>query len=153
MPPIQKPQRTPRTARGSEQVSATEIVKQLHETGRHAFDLYVRWFTFFVTLNFVALGWLAKRKDDETIDPVLAIAVCISMIVFIMLGAFSAGTIKSYLMELQHEIIARVKPLSEAERYVASSLPSELYAKNLRIITIALYFLLVVWIVILWKAF
>lgn len=152
MPLAMKSKRTLGATRDSEPVSSTEIVKQLHETGRHAFDLYVRWFTYFITLNFVALGWLAQRKDIESIDPVLALVVCISIIVFVILGAFSAGSVRSLLVQIQEELILRMKALPEAERYVSSSLPSGLYVKNLRIMTIALYFLLGVWIIILSKA-
>ena len=156
MLPNRERDRVRRFASSPEPVSSTELVKQLHDTGRLSFELYVRWFTFFVTVNFVALGWLAKHKPDERADSLFALLITVAMMVFIALGALSAGTVKVQLTKLRNEVVARVKPISEAERYVAASMPSDVYIKNLRLMTIALYFLLAVWGVmgvILWTAF
>lgn len=61
----------------------------------------------------------------------------------------SAGTVKTHLLKLRDEIVARAKHISAVERYVAASLPCNVYAKNLRITTIALYSLFAVWTLIL----
>lgn len=37
---------------------------EIHEYIRHLFQLLVGWFTFFVTVNYASLGWLAAANAD-----------------------------------------------------------------------------------------
>ena len=38
-----------------------KIVDELHCYLRHNMQLWVAWFTFFVTINYVGLGWFASE--------------------------------------------------------------------------------------------
>jgi len=146
MPPAQESSSAPPPMPpGPEPISSTEIVKQLHETGRHSFDLYVRWFTFFVTINFVALGWLPEHKANEQKNLTL-FSVYFSMIIFTILGIFSAASVRKHLEKLRDEIIDRVNPLANGERYVNASFPCEAYVNNLRLMIFALFVLISVWV-------
>jgi hypothetical protein len=38
-------------------------LKELNDYERHTFQLFITWYTFFVGVNYLALGWLATAKD------------------------------------------------------------------------------------------
>ncbi|HEY3265542.1 MAG TPA: hypothetical protein VGM37_01350 [Armatimonadota bacterium] len=46
-------------------VSADAKVKQFHDYARHIFQTLVAWFTFFITVNYASMGWLAKPSADS----------------------------------------------------------------------------------------
>jgi hypothetical protein len=43
-------------------------IKEMHVYTRVSMQLLVAWFTFFCTINFATLGWLAKPEKDAVID-------------------------------------------------------------------------------------
>jgi hypothetical protein len=42
-----------------------KIIEELHNHIRQNMSLWVQWFTFFVTVNYVGIGWFAKGASDN----------------------------------------------------------------------------------------
>lgn len=124
--------------------SSTEIVKQLHDTCRHGFGLFVGWFTFFITLNFVALGWLAKVSTEKP-DPLIVKKIAGALIFFIVLGIFSGVTVIVHVRRTRNRLIERLTGITNAESIVKASLPTDLYTWNVVFMNIALLILLYIW--------
>ena len=45
-----------------------KIVDELHSYCRHTFQLWVQWFTFFLTVNYAALGWFASAIGEKKMN-------------------------------------------------------------------------------------
>ena len=42
-----------------------KVLDELHSYCRHTMQLWVQWFTFFLTVNYVALGWFAGEISEK----------------------------------------------------------------------------------------
>jgi hypothetical protein len=55
-----------------------KVVDELHIYTRHNMMMWVQWFTFFLTVNYVALGWFAGELAKKTVvnkRPLLDVSV------------------------------------------------------------------------------
>lgn len=129
----------------SEPPSSTEVIKQLHETCRHAFGLFVGWFTFFITLNFVALGWLAKVGTEKP-NPLIVKNIVLALILFIGLGILSGVTVVVQVRRTRALLIGELMTTANSESIVRNSLPANLYTFNVVLMIIALLILVYFWI-------
>lgn len=133
------------TSTKPESTLSTEAFKQLHETSRHAFGLYVTWFTFFITLNFIALGWLA-RVGTEKPDPLVVKKIALALVLFIVLGIVSGVTVVIHAWKTRAQVAARLASTQNSEYIVCASLPAHLYTTNICLMGIALVALLCIWV-------
>ena len=46
-----------------------KLIEELHKHMRHNMSLWVQWFTFFVTINYVAFGWFASGGSGSPPQP------------------------------------------------------------------------------------
>lgn len=136
-----------------ESVSPTEIYKQLHETCRNAFTLYIGWFTFFITLNFAVLGWLAKADVNKQPEWILVIATASAFVVFAVLGMFSAATVKEQVRAAHSEIAKYLSSTADAQSLADVSVPAARYERNVNLTLVALLVFIVVWLVVIAHAF
>jgi len=44
-----------------------KLLDELHSYCRHTIQLWVQWFTFFLTVNYLALGWFAGKISEQQI--------------------------------------------------------------------------------------
>ncbi len=70
-------------------------IREYHEYVRHIFGLFITWFTFFISVNYVGIGWFASKGNDQGKGPsvelvgvmfgvqcVLAIGVCVMLLFY-----------------------------------------------------------------------
>lgn len=124
--------------------SSTEIVKQLHETSRHGFGLFVGWFTFFITLNFVALGWLAKVGTEKP-ESLIVKKIAGALIFFIVLGIVSGVTVIVHVRRTRARLVGELMTHANYKSIVKATLPTDLYTLNIALMSIALLILLYIW--------
>jgi hypothetical protein len=134
-----------------EPVIPIEVYKQLHETCRHGLGLYIAWFTFFITVNFVALGWLAKANNDQHNLPfvIFVVVIAIAFIIFIALGVRSALTVKAHIQAAKTELNKMKQVAAEVDP--EATLPAKLYVRNLHLMMAALIVLSLVWLIVVFS--
>lgn len=85
-------------------------IKELHSNVRHITQLAMNWFAFFVTVNYLTMGWLAKRPSSaaESIDPNIIKVLALVFIVqnlLVTVGLFwvliAAATMKRQVDEVE----------------------------------------------------
>jgi len=57
---------------------ARKVIDEVHVYMRHTIQLWVQWFTFFLTVNYVALGWFAGEiatGNLKNTSPLVRVAV------------------------------------------------------------------------------
>jgi hypothetical protein len=69
-------------------ISLENKFKELHSNVRHITQLAMNWFAFFVTVNYVTMGWLAKAPDNSNPNSRIVPIVAGVFIVQNVLGVF-----------------------------------------------------------------
>ncbi len=98
--------------------SSENKIKELHSNIRHITQLAMNWFAFFVTVNYVTMGWLAKGPGDGGANPHVVSIVARVFIVQNVLGAFglAAVLVSAFFMKRQ---INRLENLATREANAA----------------------------------
>jgi hypothetical protein len=136
----------------SEPVSATEIYKQLHETCRSVVTLYIGWFTFFITLNFAVLGWLAKNDPSAQTNRLLLYIIAVAFIIFTVLGIVAGAIVRAQVRATNAEVANCLGVTAHAKSLADVSIPASRYNGAIKVIFAALLVLMVVWIVVIMHA-
>lgn len=91
-----------------EQKIATEdlrgFIQELHNHMRHNMALWIQWFTFFISINYVAFGWFA---GSDSTKPPSHIAVKIAAALFISqcsLGIWISLSFRRWLKKADREL-------------------------------------------------
>jgi hypothetical protein len=68
--------------------------KEIGEWGRTITEVYMTWYTFFVTANLLVMGWFYSKdvSDHKPLIPVSILFLCLDI-----LGAFSTGLVGYYM--------------------------------------------------------
>ena len=123
-------------------------LREIHEYARHIFQLYIAWFTFFVTANYVSMGWLAKPNDDGKSYIALVVGS-----LFVLQNALGAIATK-YVWRCLHGYNVRVTNLeaSALQNYESgddnSSMPMNLYSAVCILALVTLLTIAVAWVII-----
>jgi hypothetical protein len=72
----------------------TQDTKEIGEWGRTITEVYMTWYTFFVTANLLVMGWFYSKDvgDHKPLIPVSILFLCLDI-----LGAFSTGLVGYYM--------------------------------------------------------
>src|SRR5262249_7720706 len=102
---------------------------EYHEYARHIFSLYMAFYSFFITVNYVALGWVAKDLLTATNKPPTYLWIVPALFFFQTLPAL-IGTwfVWKRLVAYDKSILDAERVLSGPEN-VASSLPLDLHER------------------------
>ena len=136
-----------RNRKGHNEALAVESYKQVHETTRAAFEKYVGWFTFFVTVNFGSLAWLTKGARGPDVE-FLRIIGC-AFILFAILGLRSSLTIVDQVIAANaaaRQLLGRGKKGMDPT-YV--TIPTARYVENITLMQIALIVICLLWVTII----
>jgi hypothetical protein len=107
---------------------AVNKVKELHLNVRHITQLGMNWFAFFVTVNYLTMGWLAKGPDGQKVNLSLIWIVAIVFIVQNLVGIFGLAWVLIAAMAMKRQVDTFEK---SAKNDSQKSIPKELY-KHLR---------------------
>jgi hypothetical protein len=68
--------------------------KEIGEWGRTITEVYMTWYTFFVTANLLVMGWFYSKdvSNHKPLIPVSLLFLCLDI-----LGAFSTGLVGYYM--------------------------------------------------------
>jgi hypothetical protein len=69
-------------------------IQEIGEWGRKITEVYMNWYTFFVTANLLVMGWFFSKdvKNHKPLLPVSALFLSLNI-----LGAFSTGLVGWYM--------------------------------------------------------
>ncbi|MCU1265018.1 MAG: hypothetical protein JWM21_1336 [Acidobacteria bacterium] len=147
----------------------TNKLKERHNNIRHITQLGMSWFAFFVTVNYLTMGWLAKAPRDQA-DPFIIGTVAVVFIVQNFLGIFGLAwvliatmAIKIQIDNLEHastpdsksEVIPAMtfrnflQISCRSKKAEAESIPAALYTRIGRFLVVVLISLTLAWTVIL----
>jgi hypothetical protein len=89
---------------------ARKIVEETHLYLRHTVQLWVQWFTFFLTVNYVALGWFASGANSPSNRKPL-VYVATLFITQNTLGIIACLSTRKWLDEKANELDQRYRAL------------------------------------------
>jgi hypothetical protein len=124
--------------------------RELHDYIRHIFQLFVGWFTFFATVNYATMGWLAKPSGLVPVGTHLVWLISGLFISQNLLGIVACVFVRRYLLERDSEILrleqqAASSSQDESGPPLSSSVPLALYSTTIVLIAWALGVILLSW--------
>ena len=125
---------------------------EVHEYVRHIFQLLIAWFTFFATVNYAAMGWLAT--STETVgNPNTLRLMAILFITQNVLGIRACFFILSYIGKSEEKLdslenFVITDEISDLGIVRGSNMPRTLYSRTIKLMIIALSIISVAWCVI-----
>lgn len=132
-----------------------DIVRQigeLHDYARHVYQLFIAWFTVFVSVNFATMGWLAKHEGSPAGNAWLTSLVAILFIVQNILGIIACSFVRACLSGMGEAIRCRETRLvdedtseSDVGMQVSGTVPLALYKSVAGLIASALLFTTAAW--------
>jgi len=102
-------------------VSLENKFEELHNNVRHITQLAMNWFAFFVTVNYVTMGWFAKSSANESTNPHIVPIVAGVFIVQNVLGVFGIAGVLLSAKTMTKQVNDLEKPHSD------KSIPMWLY--------------------------
>ncbi len=133
-------------------------LKELHNNVRHITQLGMNWFAFFVTINYLTMGWLAKGSGNESINSRFPVWIIASVfIVQNLLGIvgliwvlIAANAMKSEVNRLENEkLLSNENNDSQKEKSNCESIPASLYIGIGVTLMLVLISLIAAWVIIL----
>jgi len=127
-------------------------LQELHEYVRHVFQLLVGWFTFFATVNYASMGWLAKPSTPSPSKGIVWI-VAGMFITQNVLGLIACSVVRRYLLDRDAEVLSLERSiasasLGESASPGVSSVPARLYSRTIDLMAWALAAIMVAWCVL-----
>jgi hypothetical protein len=127
-----------------------KLVDELHSYTRHNISIFVQWFTFFLTVNYLALGWFASSMAKGEISnkkPLIYVSI-----LFAIQGIL--GTIGSLIWQ-EHIGVVKAKLLKlygdKLGATLGSVLPHDLYRRAVQLCCVAMVVVICVWMVFAFK--
>jgi hypothetical protein len=124
--------------------------RELHDYVRHIFQMFVGWFTFFATVNYATMGWLAKPSGSTATSTRLGWVVSLLFISQNLLGIVACFVVRRYLLERDAEAVDLERQSAsnsqvEGQTPFSSSVPAALYSRTIGLMAWALGLILVSW--------
>jgi len=124
-------------------------LRELHDYVRHVFQLTVVWFTFFATVNYATMGWLAK-SDATPGNRGLLWLVSLLFITQNLLGMAACLVVRRYVLDRDAEVMELERKVGASARTerappLSSSVPAALYSKTIGLMGFALGLILITW--------
>lgn len=129
------------------QEHAQRRLRETHEYARHVFNVLVSWFTFFITINYASMGWLAGKSAVDSPKVELVQLISYLFISQNILGVAAEITILYYLLDANRrarsyeQIIQR--DLSHIDTHTC--IPIRVYAPAVLLMSSALLTILIAW--------
>ncbi|HJV35558.1 hypothetical protein [Geomonas sp.] len=123
---------------GSDELLRMEIT-ELHAFARHHLQLYLTWYTFFLTVNFAAIGWFTSVLLTGALKvslPVVYIAAFfIIQIIFSYLGSVEVRKYFESVHDRCQEIFSSIHiQYSGSQVQAKPAIPLDVYVKIIRLI-------------------
>ena len=132
---------------------AESDIKQRHDYARHAFTATTGWFTFFVTVNYASMGWLAGSADKFSGNHSVIRLVAGLFITQNILGIIACVIMRRFFFHCNDRIRESLRALPEVEisgdecdLAGQTGLPIGLYSILMILMIVALIPVLIAWI-------
>lgn len=129
--------------------------EQRNDYARSNFALLVSWFTFFNTVNYVAIGWFISQVIAGTMKSIVPIfSITIFFIVNNGLAVGACQALKKHFIETDNKItevlgdLQRIRPQSVLMK-ATSPVPLEMYTRIIQLMMYTFLTLVIFWISIL----
>lgn len=125
--------------------SEQKLIDEARQYCRHTMQIWVQWFVFFLTVNYVAMGWFASKLADRTIKRPMAVWAVGALFVFQnFLGIGITLKFTEYFGQLDQSIALKYQRF----RLAAPPLPIRMYSNGVRFGVAAMALVIGIWIVI-----
>ena len=117
--------------------------RQAHEYARHTFGILVQWFTFFITINYAVMGWLAATKR-----PKFVVLIATLFVIQNLLGICAELVIFGWLQDAKACVdrYDRLRAFSAGDPASDTCMPIRVYRRAVYLMIAALGTILVAWI-------
>jgi membrane-anchored glycerophosphoryl diester phosphodiesterase (GDPDase) len=124
-------------------------IKEFHEYILNIVQLYITWYSFFMTVNFASMGWLATSYVQNK-GGMLIYSVCGLFVIQNVLSMYSCYCVYKTLSDYN----ARVSELERLSNFalesmqkesMRTSIPIHLYKRISQLMGISLFLLIVAW--------
>jgi hypothetical protein len=130
-------------------------IAERHNYARHIFTSAVGWFTFFVTVNYASMGWLAGAADKFKGNHATIVLIASLFSTQNLLGIIACLFIRSYFFRCNSRILQGQALLLRAEAIAEDQgdlsgqtcLPLRLYSTLIILMIVALAPILAAWII------
>lgn len=110
-------------------------IKELHDNVRHITQLGMAWFAFFVTINYLTIGWLAKAPASgrESVNSYVVLIVACIFILQNVLGVVGICMVNRAAKALAEQVKTFENLLLNSDNEVnvedlkATTIPNDLY--------------------------
>jgi hypothetical protein len=122
-----------------------DVLEELHEYIRHNMSLWMQWFTFFVTVNYLGIGWFAqyitkagapKDRKPLTCVSILLISQCI-------LGMWASLILRRWFLTSDKELSSQYEALAPTRK--RASFSARFYSTVMVLGCVALAGLVIAW--------
>lgn len=127
-------------------------IEQHHLYARHNAQLIMAWYTFFITGNLIATGWLFTGGVDLEKDEGAIILIFLSSIFFFvnMLGIRVSNTARNYVRKANKRVVFLLNQMAENENIIIdnapiSPMPAAEYDRILWLMRASIFGLLFIW--------
>jgi hypothetical protein len=125
-----------------------KIVEELHTHTRANMQMWVQWFTFFITVNYLGFGWFLQKTPDSnppSRTALIAIASLLGLQCF--LGVWVTLYFRRWLGKTHNNLMTAYKSLSHP---VTLPFSLHFYQRCLELAAIALVSMIVAWAWLAW---
>jgi len=131
---------------------ARKVIDELHQYVRNNMALWVQWFTFFITVNYVGIGWFAKdiAESGRLPHPVPVIYISIIFIVQCTLGIWCSLLLRRWFLNSGKELASRYRALPIPQE--PPVLPIGFYGKAILLACLGVAALIVGWVCLAWES-
>ena len=107
---------------------------ELYSFARHHFQLYFSWYTFFLTVNFVAIGWFTSVLLTGALKVSLPIIIIATFFIVQLILSYMASLEVRKYFETTHNRCNELLNLlgmhpSESQLHLKTAIPLQIYSK------------------------
>lgn len=103
-----------------------KTVREYHEHVRHIFGLFITWFTFFITVNYVGIGWFASADKASAKAPPVGL-IALLFVIQCALGIAVCGMLQWYFPKTQEHIKSLQKKDESMEKVLGGKTTMPLF--------------------------
>jgi hypothetical protein len=124
---------------------------EIHSFARHHFQLYMTWYTFFLTVNFAAIGWFTSVLLTGALKVSLPIVFVAAFFVVQLIFSYIASLrVSSYFQEAYNrceEILGLLATEASSTKMLPqSAIPAPIYSKLIALMCSTLVSFVFFWV-------
>lgn len=118
------------------------VIDELHLYSRHLIQLWVQWFTFFLTVNYVALGWFAGGDHNKLTNRCSLVYIAALFITQNVLGIIVCMIARRYFSKTAQVLATQYQQLN----IVAPEFGQRVYVVAVMVGAVAMVFVVACWL-------